>query len=265
MADDSTTIPTAGQDEASTDTSDQALTTEATEAAGAETPPAPAAKEPTTDPYAGLDKLDPAEIIKRHPGVQGHIGTLAERQRNAEIATWQRQQAEQKAIEDRNRAAAERERLARDEPLSFAEQELQRIEDEKRLGTTLARAKDVIEKDVATIIPEEVLAEFAGKTFDGDLLTGYGAFLKAAIPATLALGEKRGYAKAQAEFAAGTKAREAAIEKEVLARHNLAEPTPDLDAGRPPGPNDDATFLREFAAGRTNDHKRAAALTGLRI
>lgn len=89
------------------------------------------AETPSADPYATLADLDVEEIIRRHPKLQGKVGSLAQQQAQRLHQQYLReQQAVEEARQEQARRAELRE-LARTDPDRLAETTLRNLSQEE--------------------------------------------------------------------------------------------------------------------------------------
>lgn len=79
------------------------------EADGTDTTASPSPQAPPPDPYAAIADLDPDELLRRHPRLQGKLGALAQQQAQRQVAQLQAQQ--QAAAQAAAAEAEERMRL----------------------------------------------------------------------------------------------------------------------------------------------------------
>jgi len=90
-------------------------------ATGAPSGGAGAAAAPEIDIWAEVSKLDPDELIRRYPSLQGKVGSLAQQQAQRQIAAYQQTVDAQTRQEREAAERAEMRRLAQDNPDALAQ------------------------------------------------------------------------------------------------------------------------------------------------
>lgn len=231
------------------------------------------------DPYALLSTLDPDELIRRHPKLQGKLGALAQqqaqKQAQAQIDAFRAEQARLQQIQQEQAKLAELEALARQDPESPLSQKVltdttmtraqqQRQQEWQKLQADMAQG---IRRELEAVLTQPEVVELyqrgdenVRKRLD---FNNYGSMKEFIIGVGKVLAEAEVEAKAEELASARLKAKEASAK--IAAATNGAE-RPDLGLGS--GAPNSRVFSRsdikrmsraEFAANEAEIDRQAAA------
>lgn len=234
---------------ASLDTEQPPATLEVTAEPSA--PESAVAPQPLTwDDIAPFLETATPEQLRRHPRIAGIAGELANRLAEERLG---RLQADQETLRQQQQAHAEWQRLAREDPETFAQQYLQ----SEAARTQQTHWLDQGEQRAHRQWLEEVFAKYDPdgryrQAVASGQLPGPGAMVEALI-------EEHTQKRAGMDIDKRMAEMEKRFEERLRSLARLTEPGPERIEGTPTGtqPNSDDAFIAAYAAGDEHDHERA--------